>query len=106
MINFVALMEGCREKDAAQKLADWYGIAEAKNPAHGRGEKKPKTNLQKDYQDDSPSAVAVKYMAWIDLWFDETFKPVEGEDDSSYWARVGKSVKSKLGESFRAGQKK
>lgn len=29
VINFVALMEGCREKDAAQKLADWYGVAES-----------------------------------------------------------------------------
>jgi hypothetical protein len=25
-INFVALMENCRERDAAQKLADWYGL--------------------------------------------------------------------------------
>ena len=27
VINFVALMENCREKEAAQKLAEWYGLA-------------------------------------------------------------------------------
>jgi DNA primase len=32
VINFVALMEGCREKDAARKLADWYGVQETKPP--------------------------------------------------------------------------
>lgn len=26
VINFVAVMEGCKEVEAAQKLADWYGI--------------------------------------------------------------------------------
>src|SRR5450631_1105559 len=29
VINFVALMENCRERDAAQKLADWYGLSKS-----------------------------------------------------------------------------
>jgi hypothetical protein len=45
-------------------------------------------------------------MASIDLWFDETCRPVEGESEMQFWTRLRKSVKSKLVESFRAGQKK
>lgn len=60
VINFVALMEGCREKDAAQKLADWYGIQSAKFVSQQAGDvnkqktpqrmpegskEKPKTNM-------------------------------------------------------------
>src|ERR1019366_10708476 len=52
VINFVALMENCREKDAAQKLSDWYNIGQSKTPqrmAEGSKEK-PKTEMQSSIQ--------------------------------------------------------
>ena len=43
VINFVALMENCRERDAAQKLATWYGLTENKTaPLLKRGRRSPK----------------------------------------------------------------
>ena len=105
VINFVALMENCREKDAAQRLSDWYGVGQSKTPqrmAEGSKEK-PKTNTT-SYQEDNSSAIAVKYMATIDLWFDETFKQC-GEADDEYWKRVRKAAKSKLAESYNSGKK-
>jgi len=97
-------MEGCREKDAAQKLADWYGVQETKTPTHIEPGRK-QTELQKGYQDDSTLSGSVKYMASIDLWFDETFKPLPDEEGENYWKRVRKSVKSQLVLSYKAGQK-
>jgi hypothetical protein len=105
VINFVALMEGCREKDAAQKLADWFKVSETKTPARTTEQGRKPTNTS-DYPDNNKSSDSVKYMASIDLWFDETFRPVEGESEMQFWTRLRKSVKSKLVESFRAGQKK
>ncbi len=104
VINFVALMEGCREKDAAQKLAQWYGVVEMKTPQRMAEESK-ENKPARSYQDDSSSAVAVKYMASIDLWFDDLIAMHNDEQNEEYWTRIRKAVKSKLVESYRAGQK-
>src|ERR1700721_2817725 len=60
VINFVALMDGCREKDAAQKLADWYAIGQTKTPQHIAEGPKP-TEHQKTYPENSTSPDTVKY---------------------------------------------
>lgn len=106
VINFVALMEGCREKDAAHKLSDWYGVGQTKTPQHiaEASKEKPKSNTT-SYQDDNSSAIAVKYMASIDIWLDDLIKPRGDEGEGAYWLRIRKSVKSKLVESFNAGKK-
>lgn len=102
-INFVAAKERISQLAAAHKLAEWFHITE-KTPAHI--EKGPnKTKPAKDYQDDNPSQVGVKYMALIDTWFDTTFKQGEQESHVEYRTRVLKALKSKLIESYRAGQK-
>ena len=103
VINFVALMESCREKDAAAKLADWYGVKE-KTPTRIEQGRKQTTNAT-DYPDNTKSSDSVKYMAAIDKWFDELVMIREGEEDPAYWARIRKGFKSKLVESYRAGQK-
>jgi hypothetical protein len=104
-INFISLMENCSQLDAAKKLAEMFHANE--KAALHIAERPKETQPVKDSPKSNAGSDSVKpYMASIDLWCDETFKPVEGEDDSSYWARVRKSVKSKLVESFRAGQKK
>lgn len=105
VINFVAAMENCREKDAAQKLADWYGVGKEK--AVPRMETRPvsKTEHQKTYPEPSTSSDSVKYMAAIDDWFDGLFKRGEKETDLEYWKRTRNGVKSKLVESFRNGKK-
>jgi hypothetical protein len=102
-INLVALHDGISQYDAAKKLSEWFGI-ETKTAPHigARRETKP---TQKDSKDFTSPAVAVNYMASIDQWFDETFKPLPDEEDENYWKRVRKAVKSKLVDSYRAGQK-
>jgi DNA primase len=104
IINFVSLMENCSQLDAAKKLSEMFHVNE--KAALHMAERPKQTEHQKDSKDDSSPAVAVNYMASIDQWFDETFKPLEGETDEDYWKRARKTVKSKLVESFRAGQKK
>jgi DNA primase len=104
VINFVALMDGCREKDAAQKLADWFGAGQNKTAAHmeqPRKEHKP----AKDYPDHSKSSDSVKYMQEVDAWFDGLFRHDEQETDTEFRDRLLKSIKSRLVESYRAGQR-
>ena len=103
VINFVALMEGCREKDAALKLAQWYGVQETKTPTHiEQGRKQQQQNA---IEKPSTSSDSVKYMAAIDEWFDELVTIQDGEQNEEYWTRIRKAVKTKLVESYRAGQK-
>ncbi len=119
VINFVAVMEGCRERDAAQKLADWYGVQSAKfvsprpedvhkqkapqRMAEGSKEK-PKTQMQSSIQNGSTLGDSVKYMASIDLWYDEASIRLPDESDEDYRKRFLKGLKAKLIESYRAGK--
>ena len=120
VINFVALMERCREKDAAQKLADWYGVAESittsktatlhklstetKTPAHIEQGRKPTELQQNAIEKPSTSSDSVKYMASVDAWYDEVVKRGDQESDEDYRKRILKAIKQKLLESFRSGK--
>jgi len=107
VINFVVLMENCREKDAAQRLSDWYNIGQSKTPqrmAEGSKEK-PKTEMQSSIQNPSTSGDSVKYMASVDAWYDEVSVRLPDESDEEHRRRVLKGLKAKLIESYRAGQK-
>ena len=88
---------GCREKDPAQKLSDWYGIRQTKTPQQ-------KTEMQSSNQNPSTSGDSVKYMASIDAWYDEQVKRGGEESDEDYRKRVLKAIKQKLIESFRSGK--
>ena len=107
VINFVAAMEKCREREAAEKLSGWYGIG--KGIAASQMEKRPNTTArktdQKDYPEPSIPRDSVKYMQEIDAWFDDLFRRRDGEVDCDYWKRTRNEVKSKLVESFRNGKK-
>jgi hypothetical protein len=105
VINFVALMEGCREKDAAQKLSDWFKVAETKTPTRIEQGRKPTEHQQNAIEKPSTSSDSVKYMALIDVWYDEVSVRVTGESDEDYRKRFLKGLKAKLIESYKAGQK-
>jgi len=104
VINFVALMERCGEKDAAEKLSGWYNVGQVKTPQRMAEGSKP-TVQQKDYPEPSTGNDSVKYMQSIDAWFDELFKRREKEADVDYWKRARNGVKAKLIESFRNGKR-
>ncbi len=104
VIHFVALMEGCGPKDAAERLSGWYGVGQAKTPQRTPEGSKP-TEMQKTYPEPSTGSDSVKYMQGIDAWFDELFKRREKEVDVDYWKRTRNGVKAKLIESFRNGKR-
>jgi hypothetical protein len=112
VINFVALMENCREKEAAQKLSDWYGVGQEKAAPRMETRPVPKTAHQKTYPENSTSSGSVKaptesgmkYMAAIDLWLEQLLEPRLDGTDEDLWLRIKKEFKSKLVESYRAGK--
>jgi len=112
-INFVALMDGVSQLEAAKKLAGWFGIADVTKPtksqtktaehiAQRSNEKQP----AKDYQDDTKASGSVKYMQEVETWFYTLIvRGDQEEDDVAYWERVLKGVKTRLHESYKNGQK-
>lgn len=96
---------GPREKEAAEKLALWFGVGKEK--AASRMEARPVSieHHQKTYPEPSTGSDSVKYMQEIDVWFDALFRRGEKETDLEYWKRCQNGVKSKLVESFRDGKK-
>jgi len=106
VINFVASMENCREKEAAQKLSDWYGIGKEK-PAPQIGKRVDVPHIEthhKEQQEPSIASGSVKYMAEIDAWYDITFKRLDSEADDAYRKRTLNAIKGKLVESYRNGK--
>jgi len=100
VINFVALMEGCQPRDAAEKLLDWFG---RKNGAV-HIEPPPATTAAPPGRRDSSHDRSESYLRQVDAWFDELVKRGANEDDATYWKRVRNGVKGKLIESFRNGK--
>jgi len=107
VINLVALLENCSEYNAAKQLAEMFHIGNEKAAQHiAKRPENPANGTSKRTESNSTSpAGAVNYMASIDIWFDDTFKPLPDEDQDAYWKRARKAVKSKLIESYKAGQK-
>jgi hypothetical protein len=50
------------------------------------------------------SGAPLNYMAMIDKWLEETFDPRGDETEAEYWIRLKKEFKSKLVQSYKAGQ--
>jgi DNA primase len=105
VINFVALMEGCREKDAAQKLADWYGV-QNETPQHiaEASKEKPKTEPQKTYPESNGSGDSVKYTEKVRVWFDELWPRRDGESDLDWRKRVLRAVITELIRNYKSGK--
>jgi hypothetical protein len=105
VINFVALMESCKEKGAAEKLAQWYGITETKTPQHmaEASKEKPKPQVQSSNQNSTTSNGSVNgYMAETEVWFRELC--IFGEEtEEAYQARILKGVKNRCYESYQRG---
>lgn len=111
-INFVALMDGVSQLDAAKKLASWFGIGETTTPAKPQtktaepiAQRSNETQPAKNYREHSSSSDSVKYMQEVESWFYTVIVRGDQEADEAYWGRILKSVKSKLVESYRSGQK-
>ena len=119
-INFVALMENCRERDAAQKLAEWFNLGAPKKPpqaehktgAHmerrdAAGEvvsKQTNPTSATRSSDGNPSAIAVKgmgYMHDVGLWLDEVLKGIPDEEQRKV---AKKLIAAKIIESYKNGK--
>ena len=109
VINFVALMENCREQQAAQKLAEWYGLNGNKTAPQieTRAEMSKEQTPHKDLPDISKPAVDGKsgFIASLDAWFNELFQLGEELVNDAFWVERRKAVKSKVYESFQNGKK-
>jgi DNA primase len=106
VINFVAAMEKCREKEAAEKLADWFNVGKEKPPQHiAKGAVSRIEKPVKDSLEHNPSDSGVKYMASIEFWFNENWLRREGETDEVYKKRLLTGIKTLFFQSYKAGQK-
>lgn len=119
VINFVALMENCKEGVAAQKLADWYGLngnnkpnlapntknktaSHIETPSKEVAEREP---LSLNSSDHNPVSDSVKgYIQALDGWFDEVFGIGPELRDDPFWKKCRNAVKGKCIESFRNGK--
>jgi len=106
VINFVALMEGCREKDAAQKLADWFGVGQNKTAAHTEkpSKGKPDTEMQSSNQNRSTSGDSVKYTEKVRAWFETIWERGDQESDEDYRKRLLKAITGELIKNYQAGK--
>lgn len=107
VINFVALMENCRESQAAQKLADWYGLNGIKTAPHIEArleESKIQTPHKGSPDNNKPSNSGKGYIKSVDSWFDELFELSEEMKANEYWKKCRNGTKAKLIESYNNGK--
>jgi hypothetical protein len=107
VINFVALMENCRESQAAQKLAEWYGLNGNKTAPHTARpieESKGQTPLKDSPDNNRPSDSGKGYMKGIDVWFDKLFGLTAEQTQTDYWTLCRNGIKAKLIESYKNGK--
>lgn len=111
-INFVALMDGISQLEAAKKLTGWFGVGEATEPpktqtktAQRTAERSRETKPANNYQEHSSSDSGVKYMQEVEAWFYALIVRGDQESDDDYWSRILKGVKNRLHDSYKAGQR-
>ena len=121
-INFVALMENCREKEGAQKLADWYGLNQATldqervnhqketAPENKKGEhmarplKEDNQPQRAQLESTSPAVDGKGFIGSLDAWFNELFGLGPELVNDAFWKKCRNGVKTKVLESFRNGK--
>ena len=104
VINFVALKEGISQLEAARKLADWYHIGETKTAPH-MAKPSNETEMQRTISEPKVSSESVKYMKEVEAWFYALIVRGDKEADVEFWSRVLKGVKTRLHDSYKAGQR-
>jgi hypothetical protein len=112
VINLVSAMEGCRERHAALKLAEWFHLnrhaQEQKTGLHMGSRvsgEAPEGTHQKDSLEGSKSGDSRKgYIQAVDAWFDEVFGLRPDQREEEYWKKARNAVKSKLIESYKNGK--
>ena len=122
VINFVALMENCRERDAAAKLVEWFNLDGNKKPPQPEHKTGPhmesrdaagevvstQTNPTSAIRSSDITSPAVagkpRYMQEIDEWFNELFGLTPEKAGEEYWKKARNAVKSKLIESYKSGK--
>jgi CHC2 zinc finger len=109
VINFVALMENCRERDAAQKLAEWYGV-ETKNRPHIETGSVPRKELAlakptpaNNSLESSSPAIAVKsgFLHDVGVKMEDLLCVIE---DEMIRKQVKKEVMRTIFESYKNGK--
>jgi len=111
VIAFVARMESCSDRQAAEKLADWFNLNGNKNAPHterrvvSEGHKMTPQKTHSENTGRSDSVKGARYMQEIDRWFDELVQHGDQESDAEYLKRVRTGVKAKLIESYRNGKR-
>jgi len=105
VINFVALMENCGQKQAAQKLADWYAVGQTKTaPRMEKPSAQPTIKRPNQNCGTSRDSVKSGYMKDLEGWFDGVSVRQIDESVEDHRKRFLNAIKSKMVESYRAGQ--
>ncbi len=105
VINFVAAMEKCREKEAAEKLADWFDVGKEKPPQHiAEGVVSRIEKPVKDYQYDTSPTDNIKYTEKVRIWFDTIWPIREGETSEVYRKRLLTAITSELIQNYKSGK--
>lgn len=112
VINFVALMERSSVKEAAQKIASWYGLSDEKrardeSPAPPRGRTK-ESPLKAQSNDTSLSDRGKGFLHRVNVWLDVLLVRRIDEDEAAYMKRVkhavGEEIKRSYSNGLRVGQ--
>jgi hypothetical protein len=104
VISFVALKEGISDKQAAEKLAEWFGIKEAPHMAGPVREGQTTPHKTQEYRT-STSVEGKGYIRELNTWFDEFVRQGDQESGEDYLARLKKGFIGKVLESFRNGKR-
>jgi hypothetical protein len=104
-LNLVMTLNNYGFRQAANQLDTWFPT-DNKNPAHmERGVvKEVKGPSHPNILDNKSSPQGVKYMASIELWFDEVSKRRDKESDEEYRKRFVNALKAQMLQSYRAGK--
>jgi hypothetical protein len=103
-INLVASLERINQRDAAQRLSDWFGEKKPAVPKDSGAK-----SAASDTSSDSPQHLSNStgsgngkgFMGETNLWLDEVLKPVPEQDR----AMVKKLVAAKIYDSYQNGRK-
>ena len=102
VINFVASMERCSLREAAEKLVSWYGAKTAGPIAQPREKNKPPKSLP----DNNSSSGSVKgYMHNLNEWLDGFLKRGDQESEVEFAGRLRKGFMNQIHRSFRNGKR-
>ena len=103
-LNLAMTMSNYGFRQAANQLDTWF--PKSKTPTHMEqgAVREVKGPSDPNIQDTTSAAVAVKYMASIELWYDDVSKRRDKETDEEYRKRFLNALKAQMIQSYRAGK--